>query len=48
MVAVGLLDMPDDYYVFDHQVFVDERPSFYSFANETSDMTGPEVFAKYG
>ena len=31
-----------------HQVFVDERPSYYEFANKTDDMTGAEVFAKYG
>ena len=33
---------------FDHQVFIDEKPSYYSFANETHDMTGAEIFAKYG
>ncbi len=31
-----------------HQVFVDERPSYYEFANETTNMTGAEVFAKFG
>ena len=35
-------------FVFDHQVFIDEKPSFYSFANETQDMTGAEIFAKFG
>ena len=33
---------------FDHQVFIDEKPSYYSFANETQNMTGAELFAKYG
>ena len=33
--------------VFDHQVFVDERPAYYQFANHTKDMTGAEVFAMY-
>ena len=33
---------------FDHQVFIDEKPSYYDFANETNDMTGAEVFAKFG
>jgi len=33
---------------YDHQVFIDEKPSMYRFANETEDMTGAEVFAKYG
>ena len=32
---------------FDHQVFIDEKPPYYSFAEKTSDMTGAEVFAKY-
>lgn len=30
-----------------HQVFVDERPDYYEFANQTEEMTGAEVFAKY-
>ncbi len=34
-------------FIFDHQVFVDERPAYYAFANETKDMTGAEVFAKF-
>ena len=46
MIPVGLFD-DDSGLVFDHQVFIDEKPSFYSFANTTSDMTGAEVFAKY-
>ena len=46
MVPVGLLD-GDENLVFDQQVFIDEKPSFYSFANETHDMTGAEIFAKY-
>lgn len=33
--------------VFDHQVFIDEKPGYYCFSNETHDMTGAEVFAKY-
>ena len=46
MMPVGLFDN-DKSFVFDRQVFVDEKPSFYSFANETDDMTGPELFAKF-
>jgi len=45
-MPVGLFD-DDAVFVFDHQVFIDEKPSFYCFANETHDMTGPEVFAKF-
>ncbi len=36
-----------DGYVFDHQVFVDERPGYYQFANQTKDMTGAELFDMY-
>jgi hypothetical protein len=28
-------------------VFIDEKPSCCCFANETENMTGAEVFAKY-
>ncbi len=34
-------------FVFTHQGFIDEKPDSYSFANETSNMTGAEGFAKY-
>lgn len=47
MIPVGFFD-DDENLVFDHQVFIDEKPSYYRFANETSDMTGAELFAKYG
>ena len=47
MVPVGIFD-DDENLVFEHQVFIDEKPSFYRFANETEDMTGAEIFAKYG
>ncbi len=47
MIPVGIFDN-DEGLVFDHQVFIDEKPSFYHFSNETNDMTGAEIFAKYG
>lgn len=47
MVPAGVLG-GQQAFVFDHQVFIDEKPSYYSFANETNDMTGAELFAKYG
>ncbi len=31
---------------FDHQVFIDEKPDYYAFVNETKNMTGAEVFAR--
>jgi len=32
---------------FDHQVFIDEKPDYYEFSNETNNLTGAEVFAKF-
>ena len=46
MIPVGLFEDDEDL-VFDHQVFIDEKPPFYRFADETRDMTGAEIFAKY-
>lgn len=46
IVPAGLLEL-DDRYVFDHQIFIEAKPSFYCFANETKNMTGEEVFAAY-
>ena len=34
-------------YALTHQVFIDEKPSYYDFANKTHDMTGAEVFAAF-
>lgn len=32
---------------FTSQVFIDEKPDWYAFANQTKNMTGPEVIAMY-
>ena len=45
-IPVGLFD-DDETLKFAHQVFVDEKPAYYEFANATSKMTGPELIAKY-
>lgn len=45
-VPVGLFD-DDDGLTFQHQVFIDEKPKYYEFANDTKNMTGPELIAKY-
>lgn len=37
----------DQTFVFDHQIFIDEKPEYYQFANDTKNMTGAEVFAKF-
>jgi len=47
MMAAGLFD-DNSMFEFDHQVFIDEKPSYYCFSNKTKDMTGEEVFARYG
>jgi hypothetical protein len=44
-VPVGLVGGAD--WNFDHQIFIDEKPPFYTFANETTNLTGAEVFAQY-
>ena len=46
IVPVGLFDDLLGV-IFDHQVFVDEKPAYYAFGNETKNMTGAEVFAMY-
>jgi len=46
MVPVGLLE-EDERLVFESQVFIDEKPGYYDFSNETENMTGAELFAKY-
>jgi len=46
IVPAGLFE-DDKRFVFEHQIFIDEKPAYYRFANETRDMTGAEVFAKY-
>ena len=45
-VPVGLFDS-EEQFQFDHQIFIDKKPSFYSFANVTDNLTEEEVFAKY-
>ncbi len=47
MIPAGLF-ADQGSFVFDHQVFIDKKPAFYSFANKTNDMTEAEVFEKYG
>jgi len=46
MVPVGLLE-DDERLKFESQVFIDAKPDFYEFSNNTEDLTGAELFAKY-
>ena len=45
-MPVGLFE-DDDSLIFDHQVFIDEKPDYYCFSNKTKDMTGAEIFAMF-
>ena len=45
-IPVGLFDNAKNL-VFTHQVFIEEKPEYYSFANKTKNMTGEELFAQY-
>ncbi|BAU63550.1 glutathione-dependent formaldehyde-activating GFA [Stanieria sp. NIES-3757] len=45
-VPVGIFDNSEGL-IFTDQVFIDEKPDYYSFANETKNMTGAEVFAQF-
>ncbi len=45
-MPVGLIDSYNQF-IFDHQIFIDDKPDYYSFANETTNMTGEEVFAQF-
>jgi hypothetical protein len=45
-LPVGLFQQSGAF-VLDHQIFIDEKPEYYCFSNETQNMTGAEVFAMY-
>jgi len=45
VLPVGLFAL-DRELRFDHQIFIDRKPSFYTFADETRCMTGEELFAQ--
>jgi len=47
MVPVGLFD-DQEHFVFKTQVFIDRKPSFYSFSNKTNNMTEQDIFDIYG
>jgi len=45
-IPVGLFK-DQEHFNFDLQVFVDMKPSFYSFANKTKEMTEAEVIEEF-
>lgn len=46
-VPVGIFDNGENL-IFDLQVFIEEKPDYYAFANQTKNMTGEELFALFG
>lgn len=46
IMPAGLFEEPAGLH-FDHQIFIDEKPEYYHFANATQNMTGQEVFEKF-
>lgn len=45
-LCAGLFDDQSGF-VMTNQIFIDDKPAFYTFANDTKTMTGAEVFALY-
>ncbi len=45
-IPAGLFENSSNF-IFDHQVFIDKKPSFYSFSNKTQNKTEAELFAQY-
>jgi len=47
MIPVGLFE-DEEGLEFSSQVFIDEKPAYYTFANQTKDLTGEEIFKMFG
>jgi hypothetical protein len=45
ILPAGLFDS-DEGFVLDKQIFIDEKPEYYCFANKTTNLTGAEVIAE--
>lgn len=45
-IPVGIFEHEEGL-VLEHQVFIDEKPKYYAFANETKNMTGAELLAQF-
>ncbi|WP_306522725.1 GFA family protein [Rheinheimera sp.] len=46
IVPVGLLTAQEQF-VFTEQIFIDHKPAYYRFANQTAELTEAEVLAKF-
>lgn len=47
MLPAGLFSDLQDRFDLTSQIFIDKKPPYYRFANQTQDLTEAEVFAKY-
>lgn len=47
IIPAGILDI-ESQLNFDNQVFIDEKPGYYCFSNQTKNLTGAELFAQFG
>lgn len=45
ILSAGLFQ--DHEFVLGAQIFIDEKPAFYAFANQTTELTGEQVFAQF-
>lgn len=46
ILTAGLFDNQKDF-IFDHQIFIDKKPKYYQFKNQTKEMTEEEVIAHF-
>ena len=46
VLSAGVLNDPSEL-ILKSQIFIDDKPAFYTFANQTKNMTGAEVFAMF-
>lgn len=46
MVPVGLFEKETNF-TFKQQIFIDKKPNFYAFSNETENLTEQQVFEKF-
>lgn len=46
MMPAGLFEGSPEFN-FDHQIFIEEKPGYYDFANQTVNLTGEQVFAQF-
>lgn len=47
ILPVGLFDT-DAKFEFTKQIFIEQKPDYYEYANQTKMMTGEQVFAAFG